>query len=109
MQMNAWSYEPVSSKKQIKDNLKIEPSIKVYTNLAKASECAFKDQIELWYGLYLDTTSCYDNFQSLRAWSVITLYHYIGDYRKKLTIPVSNAQNLPVQLLAWAIVYTGYV
>ena len=40
MQMNAWSYEPVSSKKQIKDNLKIEPSIKVYTNLAKASECA---------------------------------------------------------------------
>ena len=41
MQMNAWSYEPVSSKKQIKDNLKIEPSIKVYTNLAKALECAF--------------------------------------------------------------------
>ena len=73
---------PVSSKKQIKDNLKIEPSIKVYTNLAKASECAFKDQSELWYGLYLDTTSCYDNFQSLRAWSVITLYHYIGDCKK---------------------------
>lgn len=36
MQINAWSYEPVRSKKQVKDNLKIEPSIKVYTNLAKS-------------------------------------------------------------------------
>ena len=84
----------------------------MYTNLAKALECAFKDQSELWYGLYLDSTSCYDNFQSLRAWSVIIniiSLNYIGDYRKKLTIPVSSAQNLPVQFLAWATVYTGNV
>lgn len=63
MQMSAWSYEPVSSKKQIKDNLKIEPSIKVYTNLAKALECAFKDQSELWYGLYLDTPAVMITFK----------------------------------------------
>lgn len=60
---NAWSYEPVSYKKQIKDNLKIEPSIKVYTNLAKALECAFKDQSELWYGLYLDTPAVMITFK----------------------------------------------
>ena len=76
MQMNAWSYEVVSSKKQIKDNLKIEPSIKVYTNLAKALECAFKDQSELWWSLFRHHQLLWwlSKFKSLECNNIISLY-----------------------------------